>query len=45
MKLIKKVISELRKIRRNPPKEWKSDKLKAISWALDYLEEELLKMK
>lgn len=41
---IKKAIKGLRKIRRNPPKEWKSDELEIISWTLDYLEEDMVKL-
>ena len=37
---IKETIKALREIRRRPPKEFDSKKLEAISFALDYLEED-----
>lgn len=40
-KEIRKTILALRKIRRKPPGEFGSEEIEAISWALDYLEEEL----
>jgi hypothetical protein len=45
IKQIKKAIKGLRKIRRNLPKEFSVEEIEAISYALDYLEEELFKMK
>lgn len=40
---LKKTIKGLRKIRRNPPKEFGAEEIQAISYSLDYLEEDLKK--
>jgi len=41
---IKKVIRGLREIRRRPPKEFRKKEIEAISYALDYLAEDLSKI-
>ena len=44
-KELKKTIKELRKLRRNPPPEVSVEELEAISYALDWLEEDFLENK
>lgn len=44
IKQIKKTIKGLRKIRRNPPKQLSGEEIEAISYAQDYLEEDLFKI-
>ncbi len=40
---IKRAIKELRKVRRRLPREFGPEQVWAISWVLDYLEEDLSK--
>ena len=43
-KQIKKAIKGLRKIKRNPPKQLSKEEIEAISYAIDYLWEDLFKI-